>query len=1672
MKTELIVPRTVTPVERGREALTSAAASQPISAFRDVRAYVLLGDPGSGKTTEFKQAERAEGDVCVPARRFIRGPARKPEWRGKTLFIDGLDEMRAGAGDPRMALDAILGRLEKLDRPRVRISCRAAAWLAGNDANELRSLPGYDDLLILRLDALVEADAERLLTYHGVQDAHEFLAAAQDCGLRGLLDNPLTLELLAKAFSMDGSWPDGKRQTFQMACRALAGEYNEQHRAARQVPVSLDEEISAAGCWATLLLVGGKEHVETVGAGQPDAGADLSLRLEEMPAKAMPSGGMNALKRALDTRLFSMAGGSGSSASALAPYHRSVAEHLAARYLDERIDEGGVPAGRVLALLAGADGVVVPSLRGLAAWLATFNSDARRRLVDEIPFDILASGDPSVFSPQCKDRLLHALGQLSSHRGFMLRRTSPAVRAALTSPETMGFLRRCIENDPTGQPQAVQSVVELLFEGLASDPSPCDLLSVGEAVAVARDDRWMFAARKQALDAAIRVAEHDDEGYDLLAGMLEDISAGRVADVNQELRGKLVEGLYPHHLPPSQIPPLLPRAAGGTLTWRLSRALIKTEDARVPDILDALCVIDRDQADADYPDLFRRVSEEARLDLLDRGLRLHGESVAVGRLYDWLSVHPEPKRLLAATGTKGDKSDLGPGPWLSQHPGIRRSLLRERVRRERHMLDENRSHFRMFPLLFLGLSPGEAVALCFEEAVAATALDDARSYLDWAVMHRRSQVQPLPGTTFAEALTPDWLEWATAQLRSKSELVEYLERTAQREAKKRQAHASREDPYRERMRQAVLQRRDLLLKGTAPPELLEEAALVYLGIRPMEPSLRPVERLQKWLADDVLSDDDASDAVEAALRALRQVVEESTIPSLAQLLEFKQEGKTYGLADPVLAGLHYIGRREGALPATFSDDWLRSALGLHYLTVVMDKDLPHWVRALLDAKPRLVAETLAEVLTAHIRGRRDYEDHLLSLDQDRHASVLNEVVPKLLNAFPVRGTKWHLPKLRTILKFALHGLPRDQLREVVERKLSFGSMDTAQKAVWLGVGLRAWPRCFTGRAVSFLAGKRDATVRHLADAWASGTGRAQFSPTSASVEDVFLLVRKFGSRYAPEWMSRRSRAEVEAGRAFTVSEEEKIHEKTSALIERCIRYLSREPKPDARQALQRLVDDPALASWRDKLDQAHEGQVELRRETTHRPPSLAAIADVLSDGPPANAVDLAELVADRLRHLASEIRDGNTDGWRPFWNDDPHDALLVALQPRLEPLNIDLQPERHYDADKRDICAVAAGGTPAVPIEIKKSDSCDVWSAGRQLAKRYARDGASGGHCVYVVLWFGDCMVPPSGPCPKSPGELKDQLCGQLAPDHRRFVRVSVIDVAHTGVAVSPYERVRKALGSLRRGLGPFVEREVLKRVQKETVQMDAVRRLAGDRKTAKRPLAEWDAAALLRVMLKMWNDVFRFSLERTEQSLVQELSDWRNKWAHQERFSSDDASRVLDSAARLLTAVSARDAAAEVEKSRAELLRQQYDPQPRKQQKQAGGNGHGVGPIEETSSSASRAPRPSRRKPTISRKKTYALVCRVPYGRVVSYGKVAQVLGNPLAAQGVRSALRALFPTDVPWWRVVKKDGAVSAPRPDTGGRSQRDRLEGEGVKFDASGKVLADFWWDPEETDDGEAS
>lgn len=98
------------------------------------------------------------------------------------------------------------------------------------------------------------------------------------------------------------------------------------------------------------------------------------------------------------------------------------------------------------------------------------------------------------------------------------------------------------------------------------------------------------------------------------------------------------------------------------------------------------------------------------------------------------------------------------------------------------------------------------------------------------------------------------------------------------------------------------------------------------------------------------------------------------------------------------------------------------------------------------------------------------------------------------------------------------------------------------------------------------------------------------------------------------------------------------------------------------------------------------------------------------------------------------------------------------------------------------------------------------------------------------------------------------------------------------------------------------------------------------------------------------------------------------------------------------------------------------------------------------------------------SYERIYAVVRRIPRGRVTTYGAVARLAGLPRQARLVGYALHALRDgTGVPWHRVINAQGKLSLARAGaSAGLTQRLRLEREGVRVDAAGRVaLARFGW-----------
>ncbi len=95
-----------------------------------------------------------------------------------------------------------------------------------------------------------------------------------------------------------------------------------------------------------------------------------------------------------------------------------------------------------------------------------------------------------------------------------------------------------------------------------------------------------------------------------------------------------------------------------------------------------------------------------------------------------------------------------------------------------------------------------------------------------------------------------------------------------------------------------------------------------------------------------------------------------------------------------------------------------------------------------------------------------------------------------------------------------------------------------------------------------------------------------------------------------------------------------------------------------------------------------------------------------------------------------------------------------------------------------------------------------------------------------------------------------------------------------------------------------------------------------------------------------------------------------------------------------------------------------------------------------------------------------YAVVKRIPNGRVATYGQIASLAGISGHTRVIGYALSALSPkNDVPWHRVINAKGRVSTRSEPGLENCQRSLLEAEGVLFDADGKVsLSRFGWRPE--------
>ena len=1357
-----LVERTCT--ELGRNWADSAEAeSKPLSAYRSAQAYVLLGDPGSGKTTAFDTECKKLGDeaMYIRARDFLVYEAAPDELRGRTLFIDGLDEVRAGASDIRSPFDRIRGLLIKLGRPRFRISCREADWLGESDRQRLQLVAKNSTVAALRLDPLTPTDVENILRRSlAVCNPKAFVEQAHERDVEGLLFNPKGLELLVEAVHQGNDWPNSRIETFELACVQMAGEYNREHRSAKRPGFPIGSLIDSAGRLCALQLI-----ADLIGYSLDEDSSNADYPTLD----ACVQGDSSELHAVLSSKLFKADGD-----QRFSPVHRQIAEFLGAKHLAALIEKD-LPTGRVLALITGGDGTVVTALRGLSAWLAAHSQRVRTQLVSDDAAGVAIYGDIRDFSPDEKQELLAELLRLPGNpaRAYLTVKAFAPLAAAETEPQ----IRQVLASADRSPAQQDRAAFILLILGQGQQLAAL----APEMLGIVRDDSWPQQVRLLALKGFIRNRKGSPGHTGELKALLADIKESGITASNRDLCGTLLGRLYPGGVRPRRVWDYLTEHTGNDLTdryWQFwKRTLLAKSSGRdILDLLDSLAPQISNLEPA-FDSIHR---SELPVVLLERGLRLHGDLIARGRVYQWLGAgaqvldrfrgHP-PDAVLQIRG------------WLEQRPEIQKDIV---LRGLKSCRDDHRVHYADFmnrKRLFGAKLSSDFGLWCLKQAVdfAKTKPQVAR-YLFREAYREYKAAEP------GEGLSEEVVREHARQHECLENLLAVLESPPlpfpeeadwqRRQAKYLEEHQRRRRQWRERVRS----NERALLENRAAPALLYQLALVYFGIHPdFEEDCRGKEALVRVLG--------GSGAVNAAMHSLRGVIDRHDLPSVREIIRLARKQREHLLSLPLLAGLE---EGEASSPGflrskansrvracvAFYHDWAPKLSG-------SSEGRPAWYQGLLDSDPGMVSQAAVQCAAAALRGGGWVSQQFWDIaHNETHGAVARAATLDLLKVFPTRCRSRQLWALDELLWGAIGRGAEAELLDLARRKLSKTGMNTGQRVHWLGVGLICSPETYREPVAEFLKGRKR-RIRHLArfcvrgaDPFGLDNGSLRYPYEDLDSTTLQIIIRNLGRCFSP--------CEL---RGFGYISDEI---RTSRFLINTINHLASKPDRSASKALESLLADDSIDRWHACLSQARDSQRIIRRDAEYCHPTLQHACQALQGGPPANPGDLAALTVDRLRNIATKIRTTNRDEWRLFWNEGSHgkpgrpkvenscrDALLSLLDPQL-PDPVKAQPEvQHANQARADIVVTAHGFQ--VPIEVKKNTDLDLWSAARhQLIDKYTVDPASGGYGIYVVFWFGSDKQRPrsDGTRPNSPETLETLLKEPLAQVEARKIWICVIDVS------------------------------------------------------------------------------------------------------------------------------------------------------------------------------------------------------------------------------------------------------------------------------------------------------
>ena len=1301
---------------------------------------IVLGDPGLGKTKLTESLERALVGRRVLGGTFVRTRDVKRQLgdADRKLIIDGLDEIAASTGGA--AVDQVLEKLSTIGYPNFILSCRAADWQGSTARYKIDSDYGTPPTVLSLLPFSYE-DARRFLADYGSQISPEdVLYELNRRDLGEFYGNPLTLKLIAELVIDGQGLPESQAELLEKSCRLLVREMNFAHQQSDAARCDIEQLLSSAGAAFALSLLSGSVGISDRSRDETPTGFIPAGTFKTMP-------GAPFVDAALRTRLFQSTG-----EKLFIAIHRVIAEFLGARWIAERL-AAGVSERRVFQCLT-VENVVPTPLRGLHAWLAYYSQRVAARCIKSDPYGVLRYGEVTRFPISLMRQLLASL-QAAADEDPYFRGDYWSARTVvgLAHGALKGEIVEIITNSDRHFQLSMLMIDALQGAQLTDEILPELLSIVGNA----------NAAHAERLGAATAIWRRN-QSVDWTS-LIVDLLRRKTTDENR-LAVELITLTSGAELSEGQIADAVIECQQ-VFEEERSRGYVSGVDrGLVPKLSASICAKLLDEfavrlASSGRPRHWRAGLEfSSTLYALIAKVLTENELPDAARVWSWLK-HLEDER----SYDRGHREEIDD------------FLLKNRVLRRQMqviaMQDPAISEEPWMAIIHTLPSVSSALALTAEDTVSflteiagkeAIAKQDSDA---WFALLRHSQI--------SSALTDEVRKAADSGAKRHPELNKIWQDIASAPVHDWQAEQER----RERRRKQRLAAKFKAHRGTFLPHVndirhgknlgaLVNIAHAYLGrFHDLSDEVGPAERLKGWLGEEL---------AEAALAGFVAVLHREDLPTARQISELHAQEREYNVEAPIkcaVAELLSKGRGLNNIPM----EALRAALVSWWHIPEPDSDksgvnvgerLEELVLASRDERLAFLRSVMEPQLDAK-------REHMSSLYRMGHEASFRgeagELAIRWLRDYP----QAHARVQSELIEIAIQSGRMDDLQALArERIASIQSEQESPYPAWMSAAFAVDFENSLPRLRAFCAASRD-TLWVLRDVVRAERGKRGFPVSARQLEfivDTYAKVWPPASHPSSGWSGDTNPWDA------------------SEFLYFCITGIGADIADEAYTALDGIVERLATTAYAKHAKHIRAQQRQRRWDSEYAVPTFDHVKSVFSSGAPIQIDDLRAVIVEGLQEVGVYIRNGDTRGWRMFWNRELpeeentcRDRILDLLRPRIRQ-EISLMPETAMpDAKRVDISAIY--GPIGLPVEIKGQWHKAVWEASSvQLDESYTRDWRASGRGVYVALWFGNVAqkalrAHPQGiRLPTTATQFQSMLLDRLNTQQRSRIDVLVIDLS------------------------------------------------------------------------------------------------------------------------------------------------------------------------------------------------------------------------------------------------------------------------------------------------------